>query len=92
MTGRDKSSVEHPCFSCRLAEFDDRNRRCALRRAMANYQTYIRNRQPIPSEVRLLCNIARNELYAERTSRLSAERHQRKKQAASISNEDSRHG
>jgi hypothetical protein len=75
-----KNSV-HPCFSCTLPDCDDENRRCGLRRAIANYRSCLDRKTPIPPEVRQARNIAYMEIYGDRHRELSAQRYQRNKQS-----------
>jgi len=58
------TKAEHPCFSCALPDCDDRSRRCALRRALNTYDSYRRRGEPRPDDVKLLYNIAYDEIYA----------------------------
>jgi hypothetical protein len=71
----------HPCLSCRLPDCDDRDRRCALRKALTTYQYLTRAKQPIPDDLRRSRNLAHREFYVETISRSSAACYQRRKLA-----------
>lgn len=66
--------ANHPCFSCTLPDCDERDRRCALKRALNAYHSLLRRKEPVPDKVRLARNIAYNELYGDRHREISAER------------------
>jgi len=52
----------HPCFECKLEDCDDKNPRCRLRRAMADFEYHRRHKQLVPARLRQQYNIARKEL------------------------------
>jgi len=70
----------HPCFNCTLPDCDEESKGCELKRAMNRYRKCLRDRTPVPDEVRLSRNLAYNELYADEVNKRwrakKAEHHQ----------------
>ncbi len=55
--------TEHPCFTCRLSDCDERADGCALRQALRHYDNLQRRKLPIPEDVKFRYRIAWRELY-----------------------------
>lgn len=72
--------TEHPCFTCRLSDCDERADGCALRQALRQYDNLSRRKLPIPDDLKRRYRIAWRELYQpaklERIARDRAERKQ----------------
>lgn len=83
----------HPCFSCTLPDCNERDRRCALKRALCRYHNARRRKEPITEELRQGHNIAYAELYGDQHRKRSNELSASKRASGAIkSAEGARHG
>lgn len=55
--------TDHPCFTCRLSDCDERSDGCALRQALRQYDYFSRHKLPVPDDLKYRYRIAWRELY-----------------------------
>ena len=73
------SLPEHPCFSCRLPDCDERSDRCALCQALRQYDYLSRHKRPVPDDVKARYRIAWRELYHPAKLERAAEKKRRER-------------
>lgn len=72
--------TDHPCFTCRLSDCDERSNGCALRQALRQYDYHSRHKLPVPEELKSRYRIAWRELYQPVKLERAAEYRAKKRQ------------